>query len=230
MSLKDTVRNRFSTPGRAVATVAVAVAALAVLAIGGAFAVRAVAKANSIGERAALARAYSDAGVAEGEVDYARADFGFDDGSFVYEVEFGTRQGEFEYVLLASDGAILERDMPDGWYEGAGRDSSAATPGGASKAPGDDAAGSGGAGADASGQGSGAAAEATISSDEALRIALDHAGVAEQDATVTKNSLDRDDGYLTYEVEFVSGATEWEYEIDATDGTVLSFDAESVHD
>ena len=62
----------------------------------------------------------------------------------------------------------------------------------------------------------------TITSDQAYAAALKDAKVAKANASLKKNKLDRDDGRLVYEIEFVSGATEYEYDIDAATGAVIS--------
>ena len=61
----------------------------------------------------------------------------------------------------------------------------------------------------------------------AKQIALEHAGVAEADASHLWVSRDYDDGRLEYEVEFFSGSKEYDYDIDAADGSILSFDSET---
>lgn len=65
-----------------------------------------------------------------------------------------------------------------------------------------------------------------ISEDEAKRIALDDAGVAEQDATLFGIELDSDDGVTKYEVSFNVGQTEYEYDIDAMTGAILESSSE----
>ena len=47
---------------------------------------------------------------------------------------------------------------------------------------------------------------------------------------VVKLELDRDDGRAIYEVEIVYNAMEYEMEISAADGTILTFEAESIYD
>lgn len=59
-----------------------------------------------------------------------------------------------------------------------------------------------------------------ISADKAQSIALQHAGVSASDATFRKAHLDRDDGIYVYELEFVSGDLEYDYEIHATTGAI----------
>lgn len=63
-----------------------------------------------------------------------------------------------------------------------------------------------------------------ISNDRAKEIALADAGLKEADAVFLKVKLERDDGRYQYDVEFYSGATEYDYEIDATTGNILSAD------
>ena len=70
---------------------------------------------------------------------------------------------------------------------------------------------------------------AAITEDQAREIALADAGLTAEEVTFLKTKLDRDDGRLVYDVEFYTADyTEYDYEIDAADGTVLSsdFDAE----
>ena len=66
-----------------------------------------------------------------------------------------------------------------------------------------------------------------ITSDDAKRIALEHAGVAEADATRLKVELDQDDGRQVYEVEWEIGRTEYSYEIDAASGTILKSEVDA---
>ena len=56
--------------------------------------------------------------------------------------------------------------------------------------------------------------------------ALSHAGVSANDAIFVKAGLDWDDGKVHYEVEFYAGNTEYDYDIDAVSGAVLSYDRE----
>lgn len=62
----------------------------------------------------------------------------------------------------------------------------------------------------------------------AKEIALNHAGVKAADATVTKSKLDYEDGRQVYEIEFYvsgsSGYTEYDYEIEAATGKIVSYD------
>ncbi|MGI6008005.1 MAG: PepSY domain-containing protein [Ruminococcus sp.] len=65
-----------------------------------------------------------------------------------------------------------------------------------------------------------------IGEEKARSIALDHAGLTEADVTFINVQLDRDDGRTVYDVDFYSGNTEYDYEIDASTGDIVSFDSD----
>lgn len=64
----------------------------------------------------------------------------------------------------------------------------------------------------------------SITEEQAKEIAANHAGVAVADLTFHSVSLEEDDGRRVYDVEFYSGSTEYDYEIDAATGDILSYD------
>ena len=63
-----------------------------------------------------------------------------------------------------------------------------------------------------------------ISSDEAKQIALQHANLSDNQVTFIKVSQDYDDGIHIYEVEFYYNNREYNYDINAIDGTILSYE------
>lgn len=69
-----------------------------------------------------------------------------------------------------------------------------------------------------------AASSDLISEAKAKKIALEHAGISSSKATFIQVKLDWDDGRQVYEVEFYSGNKEYDYEIDAASGAILSYD------
>ena len=69
-----------------------------------------------------------------------------------------------------------------------------------------------------------------IGEDAALKAALEAAGVSEADASRIRVSLDRDDGRTVYDVSFDVGQTEYDYEVLASDGRVVSSDVEQRDD
>ena len=67
-------------------------------------------------------------------------------------------------------------------------------------------------------------AASVISVDKAKQIALSHAGVS--GASFKKVKLDKDDGVRVYEIEFKVGNVEYEYDIDASSGAIISSSSE----
>ena len=67
----------------------------------------------------------------------------------------------------------------------------------------------------------GAADGADIGSDAALAAALAHAGVTQAQASGIRVDRDREDGRLVYDIDFISGELEYDYEIDAATGAVI---------
>ncbi len=64
-----------------------------------------------------------------------------------------------------------------------------------------------------------------ITADEAKRIALAHAKLAEKDVTFVKVELEDNNRY-EYDVDFYSGNLEYDYEIDAVSGAIVSSSVE----
>ena len=67
---------------------------------------------------------------------------------------------------------------------------------------------------------------AAITEADAKNAALTHAGVAEADVRFYKVEMGRENGKTVFEVEFTVGDKEYDYEIDSSDGKILSFDYE----
>lgn len=66
-----------------------------------------------------------------------------------------------------------------------------------------------------------------IGETRAKQIALENAGVSETDISRYQASKDRDDGRTIYEIQFCAGDTEYDYDISAENGDILSYDTES---
>lgn len=67
---------------------------------------------------------------------------------------------------------------------------------------------------------------AYIGTEAAQAAAYAHAGVTAASVRELETEFDYEDGRMVYEVEFKSGATEYEYDIDATNGTVVKYKTE----
>ena len=71
-----------------------------------------------------------------------------------------------------------------------------------------------------------ATADSYIGEAKAKTIALAAAGLTESQVRKVKTELDYDHGRMTYEIDFKSSHMEYEYDIDALDGTILKSDVE----
>ncbi|MDO4608814.1 MAG: PepSY domain-containing protein [Clostridia bacterium] len=65
---------------------------------------------------------------------------------------------------------------------------------------------------------------AGITPEDAKKAALEHAELDESQVRDVDIDLDRDNGRLIYEVDFNSGNTEYDYDIDAETGEIISAD------
>ena len=149
-----------------------------------------------IGADAAVEAALKHAGLAKTDITGLEVELDCEHGRMVYEVEFDAANAEYEYDVDAVTGEIV-------WYE---------TPGSVS--------------ANTVGSSGAESSVDVIGGEKAKQAALEHANVKEADAAQLKVELDRDDGTLHYDVEFVSGGYEYDYEIDAVTGAVLKHERE----
>ena len=163
-----------------------------------------------IGQARAKSIALAHAGVVESAASRFSTEFDYEDGVMVYEVEFYAGGYEYNCDINALSGDIVSYEKEHDGNEPANGPSSNA-PGGSGSA------------VSPSGQ--------YISEAKAKSIAFNHAGVKEADASSLKVRFDLDDGRAEYEVEFFCSDTEFDYEIDALTGSIISFDhdAELVH-
>lgn len=67
-----------------------------------------------------------------------------------------------------------------------------------------------------------------IGEEKAKSAALSHAGVKEKNIKSYRCKLDYDDGYSQYEIDFICGNYEYEYEIDSIDGSILKHEKEKI--
>ena len=62
----------------------------------------------------------------------------------------------------------------------------------------------------------------TVDEAAAQKIALEHAGVAAADATITESKLDYEDGRQVYDIEWYAGGAKYDYEIATDTGEIIS--------
>ena len=173
-------------------------------------------QAEYIGIDAAKAVALESAGVAEDDAVFSTAGLDKRNGMDYYAVDFTAGGQSYEYDIDAVTGVVIDSSSGGGTAEtpAAGDDDGTApAPAAASPSP-------------SAGQTTGGQAAATaVTEEQARETALSHAGLTADQVTFVRSKLDRDDGRLMYDVEFyTSDYKEYDYEIDAATGEILSYD------
>lgn len=133
---------------------------------------------------------------------YALADAGIDpQNATIGDTEFGYHKGQFSYeVEFTSNGKNYKYLINSKTGEVISRYSDS---------------------------GNGSEEKGLITLEDAKTIALNDAGLAEEDATFIKTEFDKQDN--VYDIEFICGAMEYEYEIDAINGKILESSAEPAY-
>ena len=190
---------------RTIMTTACAAAALALLGTGTVFAAGSIAEKSSIGAGNAINFAFADAGIDPVSATDVEADFDYEQGQFIYDVEFTANNTEYDYWIKASSGAVVKKDVK--LLPGAQTTVKEEKKEEAKQET-----------------GSNAVKEEIkqITLEEAKNKALTDAGLKAAEVTFTKEKADTEDGVLVYEVEFFKDNTEYEYEIDAVSGSIRS--------
>ena len=176
------------------------------------------ASASYIGVEAARSAALKDAGETEG--DFTNATLEERDGTVYYDVEFTAGGAKYEYAVDALTGSIIEAKK-----EGGKSQSSSSQPSSSSSSS-SQASSQSSSSLNSTPKAESSQASGTtglITEEEAASIAKEHAQVT--DCTMLPVKLDRDDGRQVYDVEFFTAdGKEYDYEIDAATGEVLSYD------
>ena len=72
--------------------------------------------------------------------------------------------------------------------------------------------------------------ETVISKEQAEKIALEHIGLTREQTHSIRAEYDHDDGTAEYDVTIYAGELEYELEIHAESGKILSYDTEPIRD
>lgn len=179
--------------------------------------------AEYIGIEAAKETALKSAGLTEDQADFSTAGLDSRDGTFFYQVNFEAEGMEYDYAIDAVTGVVIEENSvaADDGAEATGAAASEAETSGAAQAS--EAAQTSAAAQNASDSG-------MIGEEKAKEIALNHAGLTEDQTQRLWVKRDYDDGRSIYEVEFYGeGRDEYDYEIDAVTGEIVAFDTD-LHD
>ncbi len=203
--------------------------------------------ADTITMAEAKAAALGNAGLLEEEVRFVRVQLDSESGSSTYDLEFISADAAYDYRVSAVTGEILSMNCEIGDYDlesvPQGTLQAVATqpePGAAQSEPGTTQPEPGAAqsepgatqpepGAIQTGPGtaqSDAREGQYIGLEAAKRVALEHAGLKEEEVGFAHTKLELEDGIWQYDVEFYqdSTRTEYDYDIDALTGKILSFD------
>ena len=150
-------------------------------------------------ERVAL----EHAGVDKASVVGLWSNYDWDDGIAAYEVEFHHGDYEYDYSIHADSGRVLECDRE---YDPVKTPPAEADKPARSAEP--------------------ALVEETkkLTKAEAEAIALAHAGLTAEQVSRLRTEYDRDDGVPEYSVEFFADGWEYDYDIHAQSGKILSWD------
>lgn len=146
--------------------------------------------------------ALADAGFERSTAAFKEAKLDIDDGETHYDIEFVVSGGEYEYEI-SLDGKILKKVYEKNSVTETDTKVDIET----SKSVG-----------------------GYISVDDAVKAALDHAGLKKDDIVMLEAEFDGDDDdddereKPHYDIEFKKNGVEYEYEIDAETGKIISFE------
>ena len=146
----------------------------------------------------AKSAALADAGVSETDVIYTKEKSDYEDGIMVYDIEFYAGNVEYEYEINAATGEVYSKSV-DTHYDQTGHGHNGHS-------------------------GHTGTADSYIGNDSAETIALNHASFSETEVSRLKSEFDIDDGLAVYEVEFDKDGREYEYKINAIDGSIIEYD------
>ena len=165
------------------------------------------ADAKQITKEEAVSIALKHAGLTVDQVTRLRTQFGYDDMHPEYDVDFLYNSMEYDYEIHAETGKILhsECELADRVPENAPKtDTTTAAPAQVPSQP----------------------AENRLTSEEARDIALRHAGLTADNVKGLRVEFDYDDGRPEFEVDFRSNGYEYDYEIHAETGDIITWDKE----
>ena len=150
------------------------------------------------------------AGFSASDATFVEAEYDYDDGRMVYEVEFHVKGTEYDYEIDAQTGAVVKYKTEQNGANTGGSGSSGQSTGQSGSQT------SGGTGTSST----------DIGAEKAKSIALNHAGVSASQTYEMKVEQNWDDGVLEYEVEFKAGGVEYEYTIHGETGQILKYESD----
>ena len=107
----DKIKHLLSPPKKVVLLALGLAAVLVFLGAGTVFATATIAKSSSIGEQNAQNFAFADVGIDPLSAEEVHTRFGFEQGQFVYKVDFIAEHMAYAYWIKASDGTVVKKNV-----------------------------------------------------------------------------------------------------------------------
>ena len=137
------------------------------------------------------------------QVSFIKTDTELENGIEVYNIEFSYENKEYDYKINSANGEIVEYDSDiedyDITQQQATKENKSVTP---------------------NNQNSN---NSKITVEKAKEISLKHANLKDNQVVFDKTEMDYDNGVQVYDIEFHYNNIEYNYEIDATTGNILSY-------
>ena len=137
------------------------------------------------------------------QVSFIKTDTELENGIEVYNIEFSYENKEYDYKINSANGEIVEYDYDIEDYDITQQQ---ATEGNKSVTP--------------NNQNSN---NSKITVEKAKEISLKHANLKDNQVVFDKTEMDYDNGVQIYDIEFHYNNIEYNYEIDANTGNILSY-------
>ena len=141
------------------------------------------------------------------EVVFSRTEYDIEGGVPEWEIEFRCGDYEYDYIVHAENGKILEYERDYEPAQQTAQKPQTASPQAESQPQ--------------------ASSLAEVTKEQAIEIALVHAGLHADEVQGLQAKRDRDNGVMTYEIEFRHGRVEYEYEIHTANGMILDWDMDT---
>ncbi len=231
----------FSSFRNALISIVCAMLAVTVIGTGVVLAAGAGRRDAAMDRNTAFGYALADAGLSEQDVTVTKQKLHKDGETQHYDIEFFTEKYDYSYEIDAFSGAVLDVSMEALFDKpqassgiGAGDQQTAGQPGqdqsGQQTAgqPGQDQSNQptpGQSGQDQSNQPN-SGQQGLLDLETVKALALADAGVKADAAVFTQSELKWEDGVQVYDLEFHASEAEYDYEIDAVTGAIISKDAE----
>lgn len=137
------------------------------------------------------------------QVSFIKTDTELENGIEVYNIEFSYENKEYDYKINSANGEIVEYDSDiedyDITQQQATKENKSVTP---------------------NNQNSN---NSKITVEKAKEISLKHANLKDNQVIFNKTEMDYDNGVQVYDIEFHYNNVEYNYEIDASTGNILSY-------